>query len=167
MARNFTIPLLALAVGFPASAAASLDRINQRWVVAYDPDNDESGWWEFIVPDEFTGSGTLKAKIKYFANTATAADDVRFDLSTEFRTPNSPDQDMDVDDFDVSLDSGTGTFTLSPYSLREVTITLTPATAPAAGDAGRIRVTRDADHATLDSLAVDCFIWAIEVYEEV
>jgi hypothetical protein len=74
---------------------------------------------------------------------------------------------MNSSGIDGTPDSGTGTHSTTAYSLQRLSITLTPATTPAAGDHFRIQVTRDANNAAgLDDLAVDCLVVGYEFYEE-
>ena len=62
--------------------------------------------------------------------------------------------------------AGTLTFSSTAYEVRALTITLTPATAPAAGDKFRVKVGRDANHVSEDTLAVDLLMLGYELYEE-
>lgn len=168
MARNWSVQFLAPAVSRPATAYAQEDQVPTTLVPcdAFDPTTDESVILEFEVPAEHTGAGTLKLDILACANTTTAADDAQIDAATEFRTPATAEA-MNVSAIDGTPDSGTFTFSTTAYSLQKITITLTPAVAPVAGDKGRIQVTRDANHATLDSLAADLLVLHYTVYEEV
>ena len=168
MARNWSIQFDAPAPSRPSTGYAQQDQISTtlRACDAFDPSSDESVILPFKVPAEHTGSGTLKIDIDYCANTTTAADDVRFDAVTEFRTPGAGEA-LNADNFDGTADSATGTFSTTAYSLQTVTITLTPGTTPAAGDLGRVRVTRDANNAGgLDDLAADLLVAHYTVYEE-
>lgn len=168
MARNWTVVVDAPAPSRPSTVFATIDQVPTTLVPcdSYDPTTDWSVDLLFDVPLEHTGSGTLKMDIYYCANTTTAADDVRFDVATEFKTANN-NEAMNSSGLDGTPDSVTGTFGTTAYALRKVTVTLTPATTPAAGDRGRIRVTRDANHSTDDSLAVACLVLSYEIYEEV
>lgn len=146
------------------SAVYSILPTTLRPCIAFDPTTDESCVLEFIVPNN-ASSGTKKLRIFYAANTTTASDDVRFDAVTEFRTPGASES-VNADNYDGTPDSATGTFSSTAYSLQTVDITLTPATTPAAGDIGRIKISRDANHSTDDSLAADCLVLGFEVFEE-
>lgn len=151
---------------YPSSNRAALSTLNYRDVIAFDAASDESIIFEFVVPPDYdSGAGALKIDILACANTTTAADDARIDAVTEFLTPGAAEA-MDSDSFDGTADSGTFTFSTTAYSLQKLTITLTPGTTPAAGDKARIKITRDADHATLDSLAVDLLVFGARVYQE-
>lgn len=167
MARNWTVIVDAPAPSRPSTVFATIDQVPTTLVPcdSFDPTTDWSVDLLFDVPFEHTGSGTLKLDIYYCANTTTAADDVRWDVATEFRTA-AANEAMNVSNLDASVDSATGTFGTTAYALRKATVTLTPAVAPVAGDRGRIRVTRDANHGTDDSLAVACLVLSYEIYEE-
>lgn len=168
MARNWSVPFLAPAPSRPSASYAQVDQVPTTLVPcdAFDASADESVILEFEVPAEHTGSGTLKIDILVCANTTTAADDARIDVVTEFKTPGAGEA-MNSAAFDGTADSGTVTFSTTAYSLQLLTITLTPATTPAAGDKARIQITRDADNgAALDSLAVDLLVQHYTVYEE-
>ena len=73
---------------------------------------------------------------------------------------------MNSANIDGTPDSGTFTFSTTAYALVELIVSLTPATTPAAGDHLRIQVTRDANHGSLDDLAVDLLVLSYELYEE-
>jgi hypothetical protein len=165
MARNFTIQWEAPEVTLPTSAFAEFTTQNNRPVNAFDAGADESIILEGVVPAEFTGAGTLKLRLLAMANTTSASDKARVDVVTEFRTPGAGESG-NTDNFDGTADSGTLTFSTTAYEVRALAITLTPATAPAAGDKFRVKVMRDANHASDDTLAVDLLVMAYELYEE-
>ena len=166
-ARRWTIQWDALGVDFPNSSSASFGSLptNLRPCVAFDATTDEGVLVTGVVPQNYSNSSNLRLRIIYCSETTTAAKKVRFDATTEFRTPNAGSESLDTDNFDASVDSVTGTFSTTAYDGREATITLTPATTPAAGDLFRIKLTRDANHATDDDLTTDCFVMAVELYE--
>lgn len=158
MADNFAFTHLAAAFTYSASGAA-FDQIptTLTGAAAFNDGTVESVIIEGVVPAGFTGSGTLKIDV-YGCNGTTTADlDARIDVKTEFRTPGAAEA-MNVDNFDATPDSGTFTFSTTAYSLRKITITLTPAVTPVAGDHYRIKIERDADHATLDSVTGDLLV---------
>lgn len=165
MGRNFTIQWEAPAVTLPSSGFAEFDVHNSRPVNAFDPGSDESVILEGIVPAEYSGAGTLKLRVLAMANTTTAAHKARMAAVTEFRTPHAGESGG-ADDFDGTADAETMTFSTTAYSIESVIITLTPGTAPAAGDKFRVRVSRDADHSTDDDLPVDLLVLGYELYEE-
>lgn len=165
MARIWTIPFEPNAFTY-VSSGASPDQVptTLRPCAAFDASTDEAVIIEGLVPAELS-AGTLYLDLLVCANTTTAADDARFDVVTEFRTPGATEA-MNADNFDASADSGTATFSTTAYSLQLLTITLTPGTTPAAGDKFRIKITRDANNAGgLDDLAVDCLLVAAKFYE--
>lgn len=169
--RRWTIPFDALSVDLPASGAAdpTVTPTTLRPCIAFDKDTDETCILQGIVPNNY-GSGTLKLRILYCANTTTEADDARIDVVTEFITLDVG-ENMDTDAFDATPDSATLDFDFGgasdAYDLFAATITLTPATTPAVGDSFRIKVTRDANNASsLDDLAQDLLVIAFELFEE-
>ena len=166
MADNFAFAHNAAAFTYIASGA-QFDEIPTTLTkcAAFDDTTDEALIIEGIVPTGFTGSGTLKIDIFGSNATTTAADDARFDVVTEFRTPGATEP-TDVDNFDSTADSGTMTFSTTGHSLQLLTIDLTPAVTPVAGDRYRIKITRDANHATLDSVSGDVLVDKIVFREE-
>lgn len=164
--RRWTLQWDAPAVDMTDTAFAvhSIVTTTLRPCIAFDQTTDESIVLSGVVPSEFVDSTKLRVRLIYCASTTTAADDVRFDVVTEFRTPGAGEA-MNADNYDATPDSVTGTFSTTAYAAMEATVTLTPATTPAAGDAFRIKVTRDANHATDDSLAQDCLVVGFELYE--
>ncbi len=170
MARNFTHHWTPHGTSWPASGQGKMGVVptTLRPAVALNKTTDTAFVIEFIVPVEFTGSGTLKLGLYACSATTTAADDAQIDVATEAKTPDAGTPEaLNADNFDATADSGTFTFSTTAYSLHLLTITLTPVVAFVAGDLGRIRVTRDADHATLDDLDEDLLVVAAEFYEEV
>ena len=166
MARVWTIAWEAPAPDRPSSAFAQQDQVPTTLVPcdAFDAATDESVILTGIVPAEYA-SGTLYLVIKACANTTTAADDARIDVATEFKTPGAAEA-MNSSGIDGTPDSGTMTFSTTAYSLQTLTIALTPATTPAAGDHFRIQVTRDANNgASLDDLASDLLVVGYELHE--
>lgn len=133
----------------------------------FDAATDQFVILQGIVPATFLGTGTLKLRLIGCANTTTAADDSRWQVVTEFRTPNAGAESLNADNFDATPDEGTMTYSTTAYDGRELIITLTPATTPAAGDRFRIKVNRDANNgAGLDDLAVPAFITDWVFFEE-
>ena len=153
----------------PASGASpAVLPTTLRPSVAFDAATDESTVLEGIIPVEHQGTGTLKLRLLYAANTTTATDDVRWDVNGECLTANN-NESANADSYGATADSVTGTFGTTAYALREATVTLTNFKAdesPTIGDKFRLKVTRDANHGTDDSLAVDCHLLGAEVYEE-
>lgn len=162
--RNWTLTWDAPGVVLPSTGFAALDVQNGRPVNAFDSATDESIILEGVVPDEHTGSGTLKLRIFGFANASTGV--ARFEVVTEFRTPNA-NESAASDNFDGTADVGTITSD-SANEMATFTVTLTPATTPAVGDHLRVKVTRDGDGSGgTDSLSVDFWVTSYELYEEV
>lgn len=165
MARKWTHHFSPRSVELPSTNYAQHDELPTTLAPcnAFDATTDETLVLSGIIPAEYA-SGTLKLAILAGANTTTAADDARIDTYTEFRTPGAAES-INADNYGTAS-SGTMTFSTTAYSLQLLTITLTLTTTPAIGDKYRIKITRDADHATLDSLAADLLVVGYEVYEE-
>lgn len=166
MPRRWTIQRDAVEFDRPDSSYADIDKFpgNGRPAAAFDPASDEIVYVSFIVPDELVDTTKIKVKAKVGANTTSTTLDARFDFHTEFI---GPGESLNVDAFDATPDSATALFSATAYSMSEITVTLTPGTTPVAGDKARLKIVRDADHATLDDLAVDVLMDSIEIYEDV
>lgn len=164
MARVWTVPFKANTASFGSGTGAPgvIPTTNEP-CIDLDADTDEYFVLSGKVPDEYAG-GALSLLLDACGNTTTAADDARIDVVTEFRTQGAAEA-LNADNFDGTPDSGTFTFSTTAYSYQRLIIALTPATTPVAGDRFRIKVTRDANHATLDSLAADLKIPSAELYE--
>lgn len=167
MARSWTVPIDPWDSTRPASNPAVPDELptTLRRALKFGTTVDTSAIFEFTVPEEHAGTGTLKIDLFGCSSTVTAADGCRFDIANEFRTP-VVGESLNVDAFDAGLDSGTMTFSTTAYAGMKLTITLTPIPAAVKGDQARIKVTRDFDHAA-DTLAVDFFLVSAAIYEEV
>lgn len=166
MANNFLFHWKANAVQF-VSGSASPGTIPTTNIPCVDLDDttDERFIVSGHIPASFTGSGTLKMDIVACANTTTAADDAQIDVATEHKTAGAGEA-LNSANFDATPDSGTFTFSTTAYSMQKITITLTPAVTPVAGDKFRYQITRDANHASLDSLVGDLKITDVWFYEE-
>lgn len=162
MARKWTIPWEPPSVTQDASAPTQHVSQNNRAANAFDPSTDESVILTGAVPDNYSG-GTLKLRIYGFANATSGA--ARFEVSTEFRTPNS-NESGNTDDFDGTPDSGSITSD-SAWEVAYLTITLSPATTPVAGDLFRIKVTRDGGGSGgTDDMSADFLALYYEFFEE-
>lgn len=155
----------------PSSSGAAPDEIGTtlRRCLAFDASSDESGIICYRVPSDFRGDGTLKLALPVAANTSTATHGVYFEAVTEHITPDAGTPEaVNADAFDASADAGTVDFSTTAYGLKVITITLTPATTPVAGDLGRVKVTRKTANAA-DDLTSDCYVLldGLAVYEEV
>lgn len=163
MANNFEIHFAANAMT-QAAGEATIDEIptTLKRCIAFDAAADEFVIIEGVVPAAFTGSGTLKLTAVGAANTTTSTHDLEFDVVTEFRTPHvtaGNNEPLNVDAFDATPDTGNVVWTdvTAAYDPVTMTITLTPAVTPVAGDLFRIKVTRDisADDLATDFLLTD------------
>ena len=170
MARNWTLQFepRAMDTNSPSVAGSpSFLDTTLRPSVILDQTTDQSVVLEGIVPDEYTGRGTLKLAILYGGNTTSTTLDARIDVVTEFRTPGAA-ENLNADNYDATPDSDTLLFSATAYSLQTKVIPLTPVVTPAIGDKFRIKVTRDADNASnLDDFADKLHIVGAEFYEEI
>lgn len=165
--RRWALWFDALGVYLPDSAAAYHATLGTtlRPVLVFDGTNDSECIIEGLVPNNY-GSGPPKLKIHYLANSISATATVQFDVYTEFRTPGATSEPLNANNFDGTADSQTGGFNSSgaAYDPRSMTVTLTPATTPAAGDLFRIKVKRETGVA--NNLADLCFVTGFELFEE-
>lgn len=170
--RNWSLQFKANELFQPGTSFAS-DSVDATTFIPlkdFDWTSDESLYLEYIVPEEHVrvadGGNVPKMKIKYRAATTSTTLDARIDVSSEARTPNN-NEPTDADSFS-GPDSATLLFSSTSNALREIEITLSAMTTEDAtkGDKVRHKITRDADHATLDDLAVDLQIDMIEIWQD-
>lgn len=155
----------------PSTSGAAADEIptTLRRCFAFDASSDESAIICGYVPHDYRGDGTLKARLPFCANTTTATHGIYIEAVTEFLTPDvGTPEAANSDGFDATPDAGTVDLSTVAYGVETITVTLTPATTPVAGDLWRIKVTRDVADAG-DDFAGDVLLDTdgIEVYEEV
>jgi hypothetical protein len=139
----------------PATAFATLDTRNSIAVLDFDSVTDESAVFVGIIPEAASLGSGLKIRLHWMATSATSGDAV-WDVSLERMTT-----DLDSDSFDT-IASGTGAANGTSGILTVTEITLTTIDSVTAGDAFRLRVTRDADNGS-DTMSGDAELVAIEV----
>ena len=172
MARNFTVSYSATdfmpATGVIAGAAlsAKTGSASYRTLYAFDDSTQEYIVGQPIIwPDEYTGSGTLKANIFFSAagSTGTAA----WSVNLEAITPNADSLNITTADSFGNAVSGTkalsGT-TAGDLLTCSITITSTSNDSVASGDGVRLAINRAT--AGADDASGDCFVYAVELYEE-
>ncbi len=143
----------------PASGYASLDVRNGHTVLGFDAAADESALFGSILPAHY-GGGDLTVELHWTSTSATSGN-VRWLAALE---PTSG-TDIDADNFGAAS-SGTTAAPASAGALTKTTLTVSAASAgnPAAGDALRLKVTRDADNAA-DTMTGDAELWAVHLRE--
>lgn len=168
MARNFTITWEGgTGTHRPSSIPAERSVLPTSLVPVdvFDPDTDWEVHLHGVVPQAYTGTGTLKLDFFVAAN-STAGQISRWEATTEFMTSGA-DENADTGNLDSTADSAGVTDSTTAYAEELGTITLTPATTPAAGDRFRIKLRRDANGTSgTDSLTVNALVTAYEFYEE-
>ena len=169
MARNFTLPIPVSAfigtrnITNPAALVSKSLNLTYRSGWAFDDSTSEGVSTHcFIFPDEYTGTGTLKAELQFSAagSTGTAGwliyceaitpgDTLSLTTSESFGSSNSGSASL------------TGTTAGDDVS---VNVTLTNKDSVASGDLFRIAVVRDT--AGADDASGDLTLWAVSLYEE-
>ena len=169
MARNFTISLPATAFG-PLQGGLQGATITSQAVtnthrVAWACDDSASegaASVPFVCPDEYTGSGTLKAKVFFASGTQNSGSAV-FAVSVEAITAGDTLNVTTGDSFDST---NTGTTDLSGSTAGDLlaqTITLTSKDSVASGDQMRIAFLRNVG---TDSVSDDLYVYMVELFEE-
>jgi len=135
-------------------------------VLALDDTDEEAATSAgFEWPDEYTGSGTLKATCHFYM-ASDNTNDIALDVFVEAVTPGTDTLDLEATDgFDAA---NSGTVSLSGSTAGDalsLTITLTNKDSVASGDLVRIGVRRDCDSAN-DDAAGDLFLASVTIYEE-
>jgi hypothetical protein len=160
MATGDTLAIWGPLAGLPpTSGFASLDVRNGHVVLDFDAAADESALFGAILPAHY-GGGDLTVELHWTSTSATSGN-VRWLAAAEKTTGT----DIDADGFG-SASAATAAAPTSAGALIKSTLTVSAANAgnPAAGDALRLKVTRDADHAA-DTMAGDAELWAVHLLE--
>jgi hypothetical protein len=140
----------------PSTAFATLDtRGTGIAVLDFDDATDESAVFVSIIPEAASLGSGLKIRLHWMATTATSGN-VVWDVSLERMTT-----DLDSDSFDT-IASGTAAANGTSGILTVTEITLTTIDSVTAGDAFRLKVTRDANNAS-DTMTGDAELVAVEV----
>ena len=139
----------------PSTNFATLDTRNNIGVADYDDATDESLFFMGIIPEAASLGSGLKIRLHWMATTATSGD-VVWDVSLERMTT-----DLDSDDF-ATIASGTAAANGTSGILTVTEITLTTIDSVTAGDAFRLKVTRDANNGS-DSMTGDAELVLAEV----
>jgi hypothetical protein len=160
---NTRATLQPLAAEFPSSNFPQIMQVNRRPVLAFDAATVEGCRWTFAAPQGLTG--TLKARVFYIMASATTGK-VDFEASIEAITDGDT-FDLDAGDSFDTLNAANATVPGTAGYLDVLEITLTNKDNIAAGDYVRLKLERDADDATDDTAAGDCYVLAVEIQDNV
>ena len=144
----------------PASAAAIPDTRNAHPVLDFNADADRSAVFPGLMPRNYAGGG-VQVILHWMATTATTGD-VKWDVQWE----QSTGQDIDSDGF-AAAQTATATTHGTSGIATETTIAFTNGAqmdSVVAGNAYRLKVTRDADAAG-DTMLNDAELFRVEVRE--
>jgi hypothetical protein len=140
----------------PATAFATLDTRNSIAVLDFDAATDESAVFVGVIPEGASLGSGLKVFIHWMASTATSGNcrwGVQFEKSGT---------DLDTDSFDTATEAHSAANGTS--GIETVTeITATAIDSLAAGNRFRLKVFRNADDATNDTMTGDAELIAVEV----
>ena len=140
----------------PATAFATLDTRNSIAVLDFDAATDESAVFVGVIPEGASLGSGLKVFLHWMASTATSGNcrwGVQFEKSGT---------DLDTDSFDTATEAHSAANGTS--GIETVTeITATAIDSLAAGNRFRLKVFRNADDATNDTMTGDAELIAVEV----
>ena len=140
----------------PATAFATLDTRNSIAVLDFDAATDEFAIFSGVIPDYANLVSGVKIRITWMATTATSGN-VRWGVQLERCTT-----DLDADSFDTAtLVTSAANETSGIVTVAEITTTALDGLA--VGDTFRIKIYRDADDATNDTMTGDAELIAVEV----
>jgi hypothetical protein len=158
MATRFV--LTPYAAEFPAANFPQLLHVNRRPALAFDAAVDEACFWSLIAPQGLTASVT--AVITYMMASAIAGK-VDFEISIEAVSDNDA-VDLDaVASFDAANTITAPTVPGTAGYIDQITISLANLDSLAAGDYFRLSLSRDANDATNDTAAGDCYVLSVEL----
>jgi hypothetical protein len=142
----------------PAANFATLDTRNSVAVLDFDDATDEAAVFVSVIPQAATLSSGIKVRIFWAASTATSGDCV---WSAEFEDTSG--HDIDSDGFDTATTATTTTSGTSGV-VNVTEITCTTIDSLAAGDAFRVKISRDANDAA-DTMTGDAELVAVELQQ--
>jgi hypothetical protein len=140
----------------PSTAFATLDTRNSIAVLDYDAATDESAVFVGIMPEAASLGSGLIVRLHWMATTATSGN-VRWGV--QFERSNT---DLDADSFAAAVEAN-GAANGTSGILTTTAITVTDFDGIAAGDVFRLKVFRNADDATNDTMTGDAELVAVEV----
>lgn len=140
----------------PVTAFATLDTRNSIAVLDFDAATDESAIFSGVIPENANLASGLQIRLAWMATTATSGN-CRWGVQIERCTT-----DLDSDSFDTATEAtGAANGTSGIATLTSITVTAIDDLT--AGDTFRIRVFRNADDATNDTMTGDAELIAVEV----
>jgi len=140
----------------PATAFATIDQRNSTAVLDYDAATDENAVFVGIMPEAASLGSGLIVRLHWMATTATSGN-VRWGV--QFERSNT---DLDSDSFDTAVEA-TAAANGTSGILTTTAITVTTIDGITAGDVFRLKVFRNADDATNDTMTGDAELVAVEV----
>lgn len=140
----------------PATAFATLDTRNSIAVLDFDAATDENAVFVGIMPEAASLGSGLIVRLHWMATTATSGN-VRWGV--QFERSNT---DLDTDSFDTAVEA-TAAANGTSGILTTTAITVTTIDGTTAGDVFRLKVFRNADDATNDTMTGDAELVAVEV----
>lgn len=146
----------------PLANFATTDTRNGHAVLDFDDAVDEAAIFAGILPRHYTAGG-LTISLRWAATTAAAGAVV---WAAAFERLADEAQDLDVDNFPFTV-TMTATAPATVGALQYTDIVLTHGTQLAnlaAGEAFRLKITRDADNVG-DTLVGDAELWGLEIRE--
>lgn len=146
----------------PASNYATLDLRNAHAVLDFDASTDEAAYWTAIMPTTYSGGG-VTATIAFMCSSATSGN-VRWDLAFE-RWQDETD-DLDSDSI-ATAKSVTAAAPATSGAVQYGTITFTNSEIDGvlAGEAFRIKLSRDADNGSEDTATGDAEVLMVVLRE--
>ena len=147
----------------PATVFATFDTRNSVPVLDFDDTTDESAVFGAVLPANYAGGG-LTVTLVWMATSATTGT-VRWNVQIEAH-PNDT-FDIDADGY-AAVQSATGTTASLSGEQQYTSITFTNGAqmdSLATGESFRIKVTRDANHATDDTMTGDAELLRVVIKE--
>ena len=141
----------------PASAFATLDTRNSIAVLDFDAATDENAVFVGIMPEAASLGSGLIVRLHWMATSATSGN-VRWGV--QFERSNT---DLDTDSFDTAVEATAAAANGTSGILTTTAITVTTIDGITAGDVFRLKVFRNADDATNDTMTGDAELVAVEV----
>ena len=166
MARTFpTIqfqPTSMLPTASNGAAFVAHSSVTPRSSLAFDDSTNESAVAAAILPIEYLGTGTLKAKLFFYSASANSGD-AGWNAQVEAVTPGDTLDLEAAHSFDTA-NNGTQALSGVAGNLTDITISLSYKDSCAAGDLIRLAIQRDADSS--DTASGDLYLTLVELFEE-
>ena len=155
------VSLYPVGVEPPTTNAATLDLRNQHPVLDFDDTTNESAVWSFVVPGHYAGGG-ITVEIGYSMSSALSGD---IDWDAAIERIGDQQQDTDADGFAAANSVDNTTVPATSGLVDVVSIAFTDGVdmdGLAAGELGRLKLTRDAAN---DTAAGDAELHYIHIRE--